>query len=273
MAPMKFKTTAGAGIVAVAITAGQPAAAVPPSGATCIASPTSKDPFTEGKEYAAQSLAGRWREFADPNGAERTKLHDQITAAQKQRETSLHAVSAIAGFLARAKDDDWTAANVNEAAGILSDLGNDKWQVRSFVGDGKGDKVYHLPRFLAEVTKALTGDIWWGSIDDIDQWREFVTDALDQRVRYFEDREKMAVGYLTGLGMEGISPFLVLSAYEAKHGEYSYLAAARLMTESLNTPASKSMASRRGEKICSSGTGRRPRTSPIKVARCSTLYR
>jgi len=238
---MNLKTILAVGSAAVALAA-HPAFAVPPSGATRIASPTSKDPYTEGKDEAAKALAGKWTLLADPDGAETAKVMAAPQTAKQQRETALHAVTAIEGFLARVKGEDWNSENVTEAAGILRDLGLDVWQVRSFVGDGKGGK-YRVP-FLAQVTEALSGESFIATplIDNDKEWDDFVRTALDQRLRYFKDREEAAGGFFAGLGdrASGISPQLFLIDYDIKHGgQYFYLAAARLMVESLNTPASK----------------------------------
>jgi hypothetical protein len=158
-----FKTTALAASTA-ATAFGTPAYPGVPSAAggdvTCSDSPTSKAPYEAGREYGAKALAGQAALLADPNSvAAIGKLHEERNAAERQRETNLHAVSAIGEFLAWIKGD-WTPENVTEAAGILRDLGLDVWQVRSFVGDGKGDKGGNSYRtiVLAQVTQALTGE-------------------------------------------------------------------------------------------------------------------
>jgi hypothetical protein len=220
-----------------------PAGAVPPSGATCIASPSSKDPFAEGKEQAARELAEKQLLWGASNEWGMSKVLNEKAAAKQQRETHLHAVSAIMGFLGRVegKDHEWAPENVTEAAGILRDLGLDVWEVRSFVGDGKGGKLHNA--FLSRVTRLLTGETLmpFPLTEDDEYWRDFITNTLDQRLRYFEDREKAASGYLSGLAgrVQGdVSPFPFLFTYGAKH-ELSYTQAARLMTEALNAPAAQ----------------------------------
>ena len=157
----------------------------------------------------------------------------------------MHAVSAIGEFLARIKGD-WTPENVTEAAGILRDLGLDVWQVRSFVGDGKGDKGGNTYRtiFLAQVTRAMTGETFLSSsLLDIANWRDFVQNALNQQVKYAEDRVEAVYSLHEGLGTRGrgitVNPFLTI--FHAHRNTYSYLAAARAMTDSLNTPALKGL--------------------------------
>jgi hypothetical protein len=151
------KTILVAGMAAVAL-ATNPAFAVPPSGATCIASPNSKDPYTEGKDNAERDLNDKHPFWSASPDSSLKNVQDETAAAKRKYELHHHAVEAIMGFLARVKGEDyeWTPANVTEAAGIPRDLGLDVWQVRSFVGEGKGGKLHGA--FLSQVTKALTGD-------------------------------------------------------------------------------------------------------------------
>jgi hypothetical protein len=214
-----FKTAVLAASIAAATFAAPAYPGVPGAAGdvTCINSPASKAPFEEGKEYAAKVLAGQWaRPLADPNSAEGAKVIAETTAAKSQRETYRHAVNAIDEFLARIKGD-WTPENVTEAASILRDLGLDVWQVRSFVGDGKRGNSYRAA-FLREVTKALTGQtfllssLFPSQLDDPVVWRDFVNNALDQKVQYAEDRSMALEGFYQGLGY-GISPLPFLLGF------------------------------------------------------------
>jgi hypothetical protein len=173
------------------------------------------------------------------------KVHNETAAAKQQHELRRHAVEAIMGFLGRVKGEDheWAPENVTEAAGILRDLGLDIWQVRSFVGEGKGGKLHNA--FLHQVTKVLTGGNLtpFPLMENDEQWRDYVHNDLDRQLAYFEDRDKAAMGYLSGLEgrVQGeVSPMPFLYAYDANHGgRFSYNLAARLMTESLNTTAAQ----------------------------------